>query len=201
VADSAPGGGGHSGHGSSGGTSKPPWNETWTDKLKSHLLDHYDKFARPAQYSNTTVVVVDMTFRHVDLDELRSIMTVHGWVKMSWIDEKLKWSESEWGGLGVLHIADHEIWQPDIVLYNSATGNTIDHYGNTHCLVYPNGEVLWVPPSQFIVFCALDLRRWPFDEQTCHLRLGSWTYDGEQVELQLGDRGAEVRPSHSLESY
>ncbi|GLH00390.1 Acetylcholine receptor subunit alpha-like 1 [Gryllus bimaculatus] len=133
-----------------------------------------------------------MTFRHVDLDELRSIMTVHGWVKMSWIDEKLKWSESEWGGLGVLHIADHEIWQPDIVLYNSATGNTIDHYGNTHCLVYPNGEVLWVPPSQFIVFCALDLRRWPFDEQTCHLRLGSWTYDGEQVELQLGDRGAEI---------
>ncbi|KAK7874314.1 hypothetical protein R5R35_007791 [Gryllus longicercus] len=186
------GGGGHSGHGSSGGTSKPPWNETWTDKLKTHLLDHYDKFARPAQYSNTTVVVVDMTFRHVDLDELRSIMTVHGWVKMSWIDEKLKWSESEWGGLGVLHIADHEIWQPDIVLYNSATGNTIDHYGNTHCLVYPNGEVLWVPPSQFIVFCALDLRRWPFDEQTCHLRLGSWTYDGEQVELQLGDRGAEI---------
>lgn len=172
--------------------SKPPWNETWTDKLKRHLLEHYDKFARPAQHSNTTVVVVDMTFRHVDMDELKSIMTVHGWVRMSWVDEKLKWLESEWGGLGVLHIADHEIWQPDIVLYNSAMGNTIDHYGNTHCLVYPNGEVLWVPPSQFMVFCALDLRHWPFDEQTCHLRLGSWTYDGEQVELQLGERGAEI---------
>ncbi|XP_068085344.1 uncharacterized protein [Anabrus simplex] len=174
--------------------SKPPWNETWTDKLKRHLLTHYDKFARPAQHNgNTTVVNIHMTLRHVDLDELKAIMTVHAWVKMSWIDEKLKWNDSEWGGLRVLHIADHEIWQPDIVLYNSATGNTIDHYASTHCLVYRNGEVLWVPPTQFIVFCDLDLRLWPFDTQTCYLRLGSWTYDGEQVDLQTDEYGAEIR--------
>nr|QQH14667.1 nicotinic acetylcholine receptor alpha 9 subunit [Blattella germanica] len=173
---------------------RPPgaWNATWTDRLKRDLLLNYDKFARPAQHTNTTTVRLGMTFRHIALDELKAIMTVQGWTRMTWTDEKLKWNESDYGGLGVLHVADHEIWQPDIVLYNSATGNMVDHYGNTHCLAYPNGEVLWVPPSQFQVFCELDLRMWPFDTQTCHLTLGSWTYDGDHVDILLDKHGAEV---------
>jgi hypothetical protein len=36
----------------------------------------------------------------------------------TWTDEKLKWNESDYGGLSVLHVGDHELWQPDIVLYN-----------------------------------------------------------------------------------
>ncbi|PSN48328.1 hypothetical protein C0J52_03410 [Blattella germanica] len=84
---------------------RPPgaWNATWTDRLKRDLLLNYDKFARPAQHTNTTTVRLGMTFRHIAL---------------TWTDEKLKWNESDYGGLGVLHVADHEIWQPDIVLYN-----------------------------------------------------------------------------------
>lgn len=35
-----------------------------------------------------------------------------------WVDEKLKWNATDYGGLTRLHLADHEIWQPDIVLYN-----------------------------------------------------------------------------------
>ncbi|XP_071439661.1 acetylcholine receptor subunit alpha-L1-like isoform X2 [Hetaerina americana] len=118
-------------------------------------------------------------------------MTVYCWVKMFWSDEKLRWNSSDYGGLTRLYLADHEIWQPDIVLYNSASGTEVDHYGNTHSIVHEDGTVLWVPPSLFRVFCDLNLRRWPYDEQTCLLRLGSWTYDGDQVDLQLDDNEAE----------
>nr|CAD7262373.1 unnamed protein product [Timema shepardi] len=162
---------------------RPSWNATWTDMLKRDLLHNYDKFARPAQHNTTTTVTMHMTFRHIDL---------------SWTDEKLKWNASDYGDLSVLHIADHEIWQPDIVLYNSATGSTIDHYGNTHCIAYPNGNVLWVPPTQFLVFCELDLRLWPFDTQTCYMRLGSWTYDGDQVDIQIDEHGSEVNPVYGI---
>lgn len=119
-------------------------------------------------------------------------MTVNAWVRLSWKDEKLQWNVSEYGGLKQLHLADHEIWEPDIVLYNSALGNNIDHYGNTHLLAQPDGEVLWVPPSQFIVFCDMDLSKWPFDRHTCSLRLGSWTYSGEQVDLQVNQSDVQV---------
>jgi nicotinic acetylcholine receptor len=74
----------------------------------------------------------------------------------------------------------------------SATGNVVDHYGDTYCVAYPNGEVLWVPPSQFQVFCDLNLRTWPFDVQSCHLTLGSWTYDGDHVDIHLDKQGSDV---------
>ncbi|XP_046387407.1 acetylcholine receptor subunit alpha-like 1 [Ischnura elegans] len=168
------------------------WNATWTDRLKKDLLTSYDKFVRPAEHTNVTVVSIDLTLRHVEMDELKAMMTVYCWVKMFWSDEKLKWNSSDYGGLSRLYIADHEIWQPDIVLYNSASGTEVDHYGNTHSIVHEDGMVLWVPPSLLRVFCDLDLRRWPFDRQTCVLRLGSWTYDGDQVDLQLDDTEAEM---------
>ncbi|KAJ9578406.1 hypothetical protein L9F63_005364, partial [Diploptera punctata] len=188
--------------GSTTGTLPPrpasAWNATWTDRLKRDLLLNYDKFARPAQHTNTTVVRLDLTLRHIALDEMKAVMTVQGWVKMAWIDEKLKWNDSEYGGLKVLHVADHEIWQPDIVLYNSATANVVDHYGNTHCLVYPNGEVLWVPPTEFQVFCDLDLRLWPYDTQSCQLTLGSWTYDGDKVDILMDKSEANMKRAQIL---
>ncbi|EEB15534.1 Acetylcholine receptor protein subunit alpha, putative, partial [Pediculus humanus corporis] len=93
------------------------------------------------------------------------------------------WNPSSYGDIKEIHLADHEVWQPDVFPYNSATGSTIDHYGNTNLIAYFNGTVIWVPPSIFQVFCQMDFTNWPFDSQTCSLKIGSWTYNGEQVDL------------------
>ncbi|XP_059471253.1 neuronal acetylcholine receptor subunit alpha-10-like [Neocloeon triangulifer] len=163
------------------------WNYTTVDKLKHELLADYDKFTRPSHHTNTTVVTIDLNLKHIDLDEMSSILTVYAWAKMLWNDDKLKWNASDYENLETLHLADHEVWQPDITLYNSAQGSEVDHYGNTHCIVQHDGQVLWVPPAEFHAFCQIDLHYWPFDTQTCTLMLGSWTYDGEQIDLQLDD--------------
>lgn len=91
-------------------------------------------------------------------------------------------------------MGDHEIWQPDLTLYNSASGSAIDHYGNTHCLVYNTGTVLWVPPTKFESFCELDLKNWPFDVQKCEIVIGSWTYSGYQINITTIDPAVEVKP-------
>ena len=75
---------------------------------------------------------------------------------------------------------------------NSATANMMDNYGDSNCLVYPNGEVLWVPPAELKVFCDLDLTLWPFDTQTCNMTLGSWTYDGSKIDLVLYEQTPDV---------
>lgn len=51
------------------------WNETWTDRLKQDLFVKYDKFARPMQHYNTTVVSFDITILHVDVASMRYIRT------------------------------------------------------------------------------------------------------------------------------
>ncbi|CAH1114337.1 unnamed protein product [Psylliodes chrysocephalus] len=162
---------------------QPLWNATYTDKLRHDLLLNYDKFARPAQHFNKTTVQLGLEIRHVEFNEFKSMLTAFAWLRLVWNDEKLKWNTSDYGDINTLHIAEHEIWQPDIYLYNSAVSSPLNQYVNTHILVYPNGEVLWVPPVQLTVLCTVHLRYWPFDTQECNLVFGSWTYSGEQIDL------------------
>lgn len=99
----------------------------------------------------------------------------------------MKWNQSDYGNLSLIRLANHEIWQPDVLLYNSASGSDIDHYGNTNTILYNTGQVLWVPPTTFQTFCAIDLRYWPFDTHHCTLILGSWTFDGNKVDLKISN--------------
>lgn len=110
----------------------------------------------------------------------------------SWTDDKLKWNPSDYGGLDVVRVGSHEVWQPDITLYNSAMSNNIDFYGGTKSLIYPAGTVLWVPPTKFQVFCDLDLRNWPNDEQKCMVKIGSWTFSSDILDMRI-DKKAEVK--------
>ncbi|CAH1406797.1 unnamed protein product [Nezara viridula] len=142
---------------------------------------------------------MDIDLKHVHLDDAKFLLTVNAWLKMKWRDDKLQWNASDYGGLKHLHLADHEIWQPDIALYNSALGNNVDYFGNIHCIAQSDGEVLWVPPTQFVVFCDMDLFKWPFDRHICSLKLGSWTYTGHQIDLQLGDFGELEESLKSME--
>lgn len=59
----------------------------------------------------------------------------------------------------------------------------MDHFGHTHCLVYSNGSVLWVPPTLFSSHCDLDMQYWPYDAHKCNLKIGSWTYDALHIDL------------------
>lgn len=53
--------------------------------------------------------------------------------------------------------------------------------------VYYAGYVRWIPPAIYKSSCQIDMRNFPFDEQTCHFKFGSWTYDGNKLDLQFFD--------------
>lgn len=63
-------------------TENKMWNSTFTDTLKKDLLLNYDKFARPEHHAMATKVGIKLTIRHIDLDESKSIMTTHSWIKL-----------------------------------------------------------------------------------------------------------------------
>lgn len=51
----------------------------------------------------------------------------------------------------------------------------------TKAVLSHTGKVLWTPPAIFKSSCEIDVRYFPFDQQTCFMKFGSWTYDGNQV--------------------
>ncbi|KAK9730025.1 Neurotransmitter-gated ion-channel ligand binding domain [Popillia japonica] len=163
---------------------RPLWNATYTDKLRQDLLLNYDKFARSSPHQNTTKVLFSIVLRHVEVNEFKSALTVYAISKLVWHDEKLKWNASDYGGIENLNMAEHEIWQPDLFLLNSGVSTAISHY-NSYCRVSNNGEIIWVPPTQFTVLCDLNLKYWPFDTQQCYLQFISWTHHGNEIDLQI----------------
>ncbi|GBP43233.1 Acetylcholine receptor subunit alpha-L1 [Eumeta japonica] len=54
----------------------------------------------------------------------------------------------------------------------------------TKAVLHYSGKVLWTPPAIFKSSCEIDVRYFPFDQQTCFLKFGSWSYDGDQIDLK-----------------
>nr|XP_053657424.1 acetylcholine receptor subunit beta-like 1 [Cherax quadricarinatus] len=101
-----------------------------------------------------------------------------------WKDYQLRWDAADYGGIKVLRLPPDKVWKPDIVLFNNADGNYEVRY-KSNVLIYPHGEVLWVPPAIYQSSCTIDVTYFPFDQQTCLMKFGSWTFNGDQVSLSL----------------
>ena len=80
---------------------------------------------------------------------------------------RLQWNQSEFGNVSVIRLDPRKIWIPDIEVYNAAVKKLIQvlissifflqdtsQYslssqiltGSTNALIYPDGEVLYIPP-------------------------------------------------------
>ncbi|KAK7868869.1 hypothetical protein R5R35_014193 [Gryllus longicercus] len=160
-------------------------------RLYDDLLSNYNKLVRPVvNTSDVLRVCIKLKLSQlIDVNLKNQIMTTNLWVEQSWYDYKLRWEPREYGGVHMLHVPSDHIWRPDIVLYNNADGSyevTI----KTKATVYFSGLVVWQPPAVYKSSCAIDVEFFPYDVQTCVLKLGSWTYDGFKVDLRHMDEKA-----------
>lgn len=101
-------------------------------------------------------------------------MRVHEMFWLKWFFSILIWFR--------ISLAQHEIWQPDITLYNSISHN-VDYFGATNFLVQESGVVIWVPPATLKTLCDSNLRYWPFDTHKCSLLFGSWVHHGHEIDI------------------
>ncbi|KAM3185443.1 hypothetical protein ACTXT7_006333 [Hymenolepis weldensis] len=130
-------------------------------------------------------------------DEKNQRLKSNVWLRISWYDYRLVWNPSEYAGIESINIAIHKLWKPEIVVLNKyikvifmfTTLLSVD--GEFEATFKPNvvlqsdGHVLWIPPIIYKTSCEIDVKYFPFDEQTCRIDLGSWIYTKDEVELQF----------------
>jgi nicotinic acetylcholine receptor len=147
--------------------------------IRKQLLQYYDKYEHP---DNLTVKFGIALVRFDAFPDLNKLETI-GWLRYAWTDPRLKYDAET--GVDVLHLQPDQIWKPDITLYNSYLPDGTK-CTQTNVLVYPKGEVLWVPPCSFKVHCDMkELRKDPEGKQKCFLKFGSWTYDGWKLGMKM----------------
>nr|XP_022312928.1 neuronal acetylcholine receptor subunit alpha-5-like isoform X1 [Crassostrea virginica]XP_022312929.1 neuronal acetylcholine receptor subunit alpha-5-like isoform X1 [Crassostrea virginica]XP_022312930.1 neuronal acetylcholine receptor subunit alpha-5-like isoform X1 [Crassostrea virginica]XP_022312931.1 neuronal acetylcholine receptor subunit alpha-5-like isoform X1 [Crassostrea virginica] len=172
---------------------------SYEDRVIKHLLRKYaerGKYGRPVKnYSDILNLHFGLQLVQImNLDERKQILTLNVWTNYGWTDVHLRWNVTEFHGVKKINIPAHEIWTPDLRLYNFAD-ERLHERRDSLCIVGHDGSVSWIPQAIFKSSCDIDVKAFPFDKQKCHLKFGSWTYDGLQLDLFFKDNKEEMDTS------
>ncbi|KTG40270.1 hypothetical protein cypCar_00019985 [Cyprinus carpio] len=90
------------------------------------------------------------------------------------------------------------VWLPEVVLENNNDAQfQVAYYCNV--LIYPNGNVYWLPPAIFRSSCSINVNYFPFDWQNCSLKFSSLTYNAKEISLHLKEEKDEDERSYKVE--
>ncbi|ESN95590.1 hypothetical protein HELRODRAFT_86631, partial [Helobdella robusta] len=109
-----------------------------------------------------------------------SVFTLYAFHRNRWIDEYLKWNESEHGNIKSIVTRASQIWTPDITVRNGLLDMNEDS-STQEVSVTSQGEVNMNIFRVMTTFCDLDLKYFPFDKQTCYISANIWSYTTDQV--------------------
>ena len=147
--------------------------------LRNDLISDYNKYVRPVNNYND-ILNVNMGLAVQNLEEFNQIketMDLNIWVRMDWKNDLLYWNSSQ-NNISFLSINIDNIWTPDIELLNGVEKPEI-YIINEALNLYSDGSIFRSKPGIFRFSCALDLKEFPFDIQTCKMKFGSWTYNND----------------------
>ena len=157
-------------------------------KLIDNILANVNTLVRPVKCLHHTVQVT-MNFNLVSivkLDQKKEILSTNSWLSFVWQDDLISWNTTEYQGIMSVTVPQEKIWLPEIVVDNSV--KEYKKFGSDSFLVEikNNGTIYWEPGDIFKTQCSLDITKYPFDTQICHIRFATWTYDKYQVNLSVG---------------
>jgi hypothetical protein len=94
--------------------------------------------------------------------------------RQKWKDSKrIYWHQN--GKLSQINLSpDLKIWKPDLFISNEIEGEFHNVLApNTLLRLSPNGEYLYSVRITVKVFCPMDLKNYPFDQQICSIKIAS----------------------------
>ncbi|XP_045211193.2 neuronal acetylcholine receptor subunit beta-3-like [Mercenaria mercenaria] len=100
---------------------------------------------------------------------------------MRWVDERLTWTPSDFGGQSTLLVPPEDVWRPQLYLLQSF--DRMQDIGNVSMMVRlsSSGLVIWNPGSVLKIVCSVDVTYFPFDTQTCNISVTGWVYTTNEV--------------------
>ncbi|XP_033728878.1 neuronal acetylcholine receptor subunit beta-3-like [Pecten maximus] len=159
----------------------------------------YNKRVRPSlDLSTPTNLYVDLDLVAIsDISEVQEKMTTTASLFIMWTDEYLKWNPSDYNDTMTIYLPQDIIWKPDIALENGFS--KLVELGDNFILttVSFDGSVIWRPFEVFDTKCSINIKYFPFDQQTCSLKFGVWTNPLSDITIAVGSNGVILQEYQS----
>ncbi|GFO34210.1 neuronal acetylcholine receptor subunit alpha-10-like [Plakobranchus ocellatus] len=101
------------------------------------------------------------------------------------------WDPSNYSDIDVLVLPFDKVWSPDITLYDNGDAE-LEGSKDYLVMVYSTGSCFYNYPTIIKVLCKIDVIYFPFDTQSCPLKLGSWSHHGFEINVTNRDPDGDM---------
>jgi hypothetical protein len=153
--------------------------------LYNYTLQGYNKNIIPV-INQSDAISVSISLNIVALntfDEVQGVISISGFLIVTWFDEIIPWNPEDFGGRQILVIPQNEIWRPSLYIVRS-----VDNYkeiGNESFKIRytSDGEATWQPGGIMKSTCSADVRFYPYDIQSCQIAFSAFGYTDNEIQL------------------
>jgi hypothetical protein len=169
-------------------------NTTAEKNLVAAILGNtYSRTIRP---SDKVDVSISYSLKQIiGIDEKNQILTSSGYIGQYWTDSRLAWTPATYNDIEVVMVPLKSIWVPDTIILNSAEGDGYLKINSdfSYVSVQYTGVVYFLSQSLAMkTRCAMDVKNYPFDTQTCKLRITSWSNGDNRINYEIKDAYVDV---------
>ncbi|KAK2563552.1 Neuronal acetylcholine receptor subunit alpha-7 [Acropora cervicornis] len=166
-------------------------NMTYEQRLLNHLLKDFKnrKLVRPV-INSTKPVIVRLSAQLLGVakvDEKEQLLKTHFWIRQDWANPFMTWKPADYGGVKQINIPPEMLWVPDVILYNNADDRLslkATSGFTTHVKVRHDGNQTWRSHIIYKSMCNINVKYFPFDEQSCAMVFASWSHDVSTLDLR-----------------
>ena len=156
-------------------------------RLRAELKTGYDPLTPPPNGNEPTNVSVGINLYRLESIDLSSgVMMLNAWLRMSWMDKRLVWNESDFGNVsktaffGSPMDVESEIWVPDAEIYGAK--DSLYEIPRKGVDVYSDGYCFYSRPAVYNILCTFEnARLFPYDVFSCNVDIGGWGASGLKV--------------------
>ncbi|XP_053607612.1 pH-sensitive chloride channel 2 isoform X2 [Plodia interpunctella] len=163
----------------------------------------YDRLLLPTYISGDTVYVHASSYIYfIQPAEAHDLnFKLHFLLQLRWSDPRLAYALFSPQRVNIIGENDlrQRIWVPHLYMSNEQSSSLMGTDSKDVLIsVAPNGEVVFSRRMQAVLYCWMNLQKFPFDEQTCSMNLESWKYNASILRLMWEKDIPPVRLSPEL---
>ncbi|XDV44295.1 hypothetical protein PO909_012599, partial [Leuciscus waleckii] len=138
---------------------------------------------RPAlDWTHPTVVYVDIyLYGILSMIEKSQIFVPLVWMSVRWNNERISWDPKDFCGIKNVTLPKEMLWKPD--LYVLETVEKEDGPLSPFLHITHDGNVIMEDDHKIVSTCTMNVHKFPFDIQTCHITVSSINHSDKEIKL------------------
>ncbi|XP_050980506.1 5-hydroxytryptamine receptor 3A-like [Labeo rohita] len=150
-----------------------------------NLTRDNEKFTtcRPAlDWTHPTIVYFDIyLYGILSMIEKSRIFVPLLWMCMSWNNERISWDPKDFCDITSVTLPTEMLWKPDLYVHEMSERE--DGPLNPYLYITHDGNVKMEDDHKIVSTCIMNVHKFPFDTQKCHITVSSISYSDKEIKL------------------